>query len=244
MSDRPHIIAVIPARYASVRFPGKMLADLNGLPLVVRTWQNTKRCTMIDHVLVATDDERIATAIQDAGGEAILTDPALPSGTDRIHAAILGQPGDIVVNVQGDEPLLPPQLVDDTVRLLLDHTEADASTAATPATERDYTDPNVVKVARAENGRALYFSRAPIPYQREGGVPGNLALRHIGLYVYRRETLNQFCMLRPSPLEECEKLEQLRLLEDGGTMVVHLADDAGPGGVDTPDDLERVRSLM
>ncbi|MCB2211917.1 3-deoxy-manno-octulosonate cytidylyltransferase [bacterium] len=244
MSDRPHIIAVIPARYASVRFPGKMLADLNGLPLVVRTFQNTKRCTMIDDVLVATDDERIVAAIQAAGGDAILTDPALPSGTDRIHAAILGQPGDIVVNVQGDEPLLPPELVDDTVRMLLDHPEADASTAATPATERDYTDPNVVKVACAENGRALYFSRAPIPHQREGGVPDKLALRHIGLYVYRRETLNQFCMLTPSPLEACEKLEQLRLLEDGGTMVVHVTGDAGPGGVDTAEDLERVKSLM
>lgn len=221
-----------------------MLADLAGEPLVVRTWRNTMLCETVERVLVATDDERIAAVIRDAGGETIMTDPELPSGTDRIHAAMQGQDGDIIVNVQGDEPLLPPKLVDDTVRLLIDHPDADAATAATPLCEAEYNDPNVVKVARATNGQALYFSRAPIPHKRGGGMPEALALRHIGLYVYKRETLERFCSLPLSPLEECEKLEQLRLLEDGGTMLVHVTDDAGPGGIDTPEDLERVSKFL
>jgi 3-deoxy-manno-octulosonate cytidylyltransferase (CMP-KDO synthetase) len=244
MTETQHIVAVIPARYASTRFPGKMLANMGGEPLVVRTWRNTLRCETIDRVLVATDDEQIAQVIREAGGEVIITDPDLPSGTDRIHAAMLGQNGDVIVNVQGDEPMLPPTLVDDTVRLLIDQPEADAATAATPLHEAEYNDPNVVKVACAVNGKALYFSRAPIPHQRGGGMPAGQALRHIGLYVYKRETLERFCSLTPSPLEQCEKLEQLRLLEDGGTMLVHVADDAGPGGIDTPEDLERVSRFL
>ncbi|HEX05121.1 MAG TPA: 3-deoxy-manno-octulosonate cytidylyltransferase [Bacteroidetes bacterium] len=238
------MIAVIPARFASTRFPGKMLADLAGEPLVLRTWRNTLLCKTVERVIVATDDERIASIIHEAGGEAVMTDPELPSGTDRINQAISELEADIVVNVQGDEPMLPAELVDNTVALLLNNPEADAATAATPLRVEEYTDPNVVKITCTEQNKALYFSRAPIPYSRDSEMPEDLALRHIGLYVYRRNTLTRFCSLPPSPLEECERLEQLRLLEDGGTMLVHIAQNAGPGGIDTPTDLERVRQVL
>jgi 3-deoxy-manno-octulosonate cytidylyltransferase (CMP-KDO synthetase) len=244
MAETHHIVAVIPARFASTRLPGKMLANLAGVPLILRTWRNTLRCETIDQVMVATDDERIATVIREAGGEVVMTDPKLPSGTDRIHAAMNGKAGDIVVNVQGDEPLLPSELVDETVRMLIANPDADAATAATPIRALELADPNVVKVARTKDNRALYFSRAAIPHQRGGGVSERHSFRHIGLYVYRRETLTRFCSLAPSPLEKCEKLEQLRLLEDGGTMLVHVADEAGPGGIDTPSDLERVTKVL
>ncbi|MBS1262635.1 MAG: 3-deoxy-manno-octulosonate cytidylyltransferase [Calditrichaeota bacterium] len=237
------VVAVIPARFASTRLPGKMLADVAGKPLVARTIETVLRCGTPDQVLVATDDDRIAAVARDAGVEAVLTDPEHPSGSDRIHAAIAGREADIVVNVQGDEPAMPPEMIDGTVRLLLERPDAGVATAASPLDVRAWSNPNVVKIAVAADGRALYFSRAPIPRSRDGRFPSRHAHRHVGLYVFRRPALDRFCSLPPSPLEKLEKLEQLRLLEDGRVVVVHLVLDAGPGGVDTAEDLQRMRTL-
>ena len=246
---------VIPARYASTRLPGKPLLDIGGVPMIQRVM--ARACaSSAREVLVATDDERIAAAVSDprAAGRTItvMTDPALPSGTDRVAAVAQerGWPDDtVVVNVQGDEPFLPPRLIDQVAGLLEKDRTAAIATLATPIdTLEDFLDPNVVKVVMARDGAALYFSRAPIPWTRDGSV-SSLAgqrefggsLRHVGMYAYRVGALRRLTAMPPSGYELREKLEQLRALEAGLRIVVApCAEPPGPG-VDTEIDLQRAR---
>lgn len=246
---------VIPARYASTRLPGKPLLDIAGQPMIQRVVE--RACaSAADEVLVATDDARIAAAVHDPRrpGQAIavLTDPALPSGTDRVAAvaAARGWSDDtVVVNLQGDEPFMSAVLIEQAAGLLLRDAAAGIATLATPvATLEDFLDPNVVKVVRADDGAALYFSRAPIPWSRDGaaaGLPSQTefdgALRHVGLYAYRVGALKRITRLAPSSLEQREKLEQLRALQAGIRIAVAVCVEAPAPGVDTPADLQRAR---
>jgi 3-deoxy-manno-octulosonate cytidylyltransferase (CMP-KDO synthetase) len=247
---------VIPARYASTRLPGKPLADIGGRPMIQRVVEQAA-ASGADEIWVATDDERIAAAVRDPRDPsrrvAMLTDPALPSGTDRVAAVAEARGWDdasIVVNVQGDEPFLPPALVDQAARLLDQDPEAGIATLATPVgTLEEFLDPNVVKVVTAADGTALYFSRAPIPWTRDGadgGIAGQRehggAMRHVGLYAYRVGVLRRMMKLPPSALEQREKLEQLRALEHRVRIVVGCCAEQPAPGVDTPDDLERARA--
>jgi len=239
------VVAVIPARYASSRFPGKALAEIAGKPMVQHVVERAAQAKTVGRVLLATDDERIAAAVRAFGTEAVLTDPSHPSGTDRIAEAIRGIPCDLVVNVQGDEPLLPLAMVDETVEPFFADPALEMATVCRAIEDpKDLADPNVVKVVRDLEGYALYFSRAPVPHAREG-QPGAGARpsKHLGLYVYRREFLFRFTAWKPTPLEEAERLEQLRALEHGVRIkVVETRHDSV--GVDTPEDLARVRRLL
>lgn len=251
------VLVVIPARFGSSRFPGKALADIHGRPLIVRVADNARGVRRADRVVVATDDERIRDAVTRAGHDCELT-AAHPTGTDRIAEVAARHDAALVVNLQGDEPLLPPADVDALVAAMWDNPDWDIGTCAhafgagaaggagnagpAGAAAADWADPNVVKVVTARDGRALYFSRAPIPGMFPGGsTPGHgVALRHVGIYAYRREALLRFAALAPTPLERAEGLEQLRALENGMRIGV-VPIGAGPVGVDTPADLERVR---
>jgi 3-deoxy-manno-octulosonate cytidylyltransferase (CMP-KDO synthetase) len=236
--------AVIPARYASTRFPGKPLADLAGKPMVVRVCERA-RASGAQPVCVATDDERIATAVRAAGFEARMTRADHPSGTDRIAeaAAQLGlADAAIVVNVQGDEPLIAPQLIARVAGALAANAEAAVATACHPITDAaEIANPNVVKAVLNAKGEALYFSRAPIPYARQGEPR---ALRHVGIYAYRVGFLKRYASLAPSPLEAAEQLEQLRVLWHGYRIAAVIEEGAMPPGVDTPADLQAVLELL
>lgn len=240
---------IIPARLASTRLPNKPLADLGGKPMVVRVAERAA-LSGAAAVVVATDDTSIAEACRLHGVRAEMTRADHPSGTDRIAevAAAMQLPANaVVVNVQGDEPLIEPSLIADTARLVSG--AVPMSTAAHPiGAEGDLFNPNVVKVVLDKAGRALYFSRAPIPWCRdtfslpEKAFPQSYApLRHIGLYAFRNDFLQQYPLLPMSPLEKFEALEQLRVLWNGFPIAVHVINSAPAAGVDTPDDLERVR---
>ena len=247
---------VIPARYASTRLPGKPLLDIGGRTMIQRVVEQAV-ASGADQVLVATDDERIALAVHDprtpSSSIAVMTDAALPSGTDRVAvvARRQGWDGDtIVVNVQGDEPFVPPRLIDQVAGLLASDPLAAIATLATPIESlHDFLDPNVVKVVFAADGAALYFSRAPIPWSRDGAIAGlgsqtdfSGALRHVGLYAYRVGALKRITAMAPSTYEQAEKLEQLRALQAGLRITVALcAEPPGPG-IDTDADLQRARS--
>ena len=237
------VLIVIPARYGSTRFPGKALADLGGRPLVVRVAERAAAVGSADRVVVATDDARIADAVSDAGYEAVLTGEHA-SGSDRVGEVAARIPAGIVVNLQGDEPVFDPADMDRLVAVLREDPGVDISTLAVPFTDPDaWADPNVVKVVCGDAGNALYFSRAPIPgaFPGRAGEPWRRAMLHVGVYAYRAEALKRFLDLPPSPLEETEGLEQLRALEAGLRIrVIRAAGRAG--GVDTPQDLERLRS--
>jgi 3-deoxy-manno-octulosonate cytidylyltransferase (CMP-KDO synthetase) len=245
---------VIPARYASTRLPGKPLADIAGQPMIVRVAAAARRARS-EGVWVATDDERIAAAVRHHGFDAVMTNANHASGTDRI-AEVADQlkwdDADIVVNVQGDEPLLDPVLIEAVANALRGDPDAAMATAAHPlATAADFFNPNVVKVVCDVRSRALYFSRAPIPWDRDrfavsrDALPVDLqARRHIGLYAYRVSFLRRFGQLAASPLEGCEALEQLRALWHGYPIQVVSIDHPPAAGVDTPEDLERVRRLF
>ena len=244
------VTAVIPARYASTRFPGKPLADLGGKPMIQWVCEGAQRCPLIDRVLVATDDHRIADAVTAFGGIAVVTRADHQTGTDRIAEVAAGLPSELIVNVQGDEPLIDPAMIEAAVKPLLDNPTIPMGTLKTPLTSlEEYCNPNVVKVVTDRQGFALYFSRAPIPHPRD--FVNELDTRwhelasakHVGLYVYRRDFLQRFPTLAPTPLEEQEKLEQLRALEHGYR--IYVAETAhAVQGVDTPEDLERVRQLL
>jgi 3-deoxy-manno-octulosonate cytidylyltransferase (CMP-KDO synthetase) len=247
---------VIPARYASTRLPGKPLLDIGGRPMVQCVVE--RACASgADEVLVATDDARIAAVVTDprrAGASiAVMTDPDLPSGTDRVAAVAAARgwnDATVVVNVQGDEPFIPPALIDQAARLLEADPAAGIATLATPVQSlEEFLDPNVVKVVTAQDGAALYFSRAPIPWTRDAAPAGlasqrdhSGALRHVGLYAYRVGTLRRITSLPPSMLEMREKLEQLRALENGVRIVVGNCVQAPVVGVDTAHDLEKARA--
>jgi 3-deoxy-manno-octulosonate cytidylyltransferase (CMP-KDO synthetase) len=226
-------IAVIPARYASVRFPGKVLADRTGKPLIQHVYEQVTAARSVGRVVVAADDERIVHAVEGFGGEAVLTRPDHANGTSRIAevAPALGAP--VIVNVQADEPEIEPGLIDLAVQTLHEHAACVVSTLGSPfSAEEDPADPNIVKVVVGAAGTALYFSRALIPHDRDGtSRPG--PLKHVGMYVYRAEFLETFVGLAPTPLEQAERLEQLRILEHGYDIAVAVA-EARFHGIDTP----------
>jgi 3-deoxy-manno-octulosonate cytidylyltransferase (CMP-KDO synthetase) len=248
-------VVLIPARLASTRLPDKPLADIAGLPMVVRVAQRAAQSAAAQ-VVVAADDVRIVAACEAHGVRALLTRKDHASGSDRLAeaCALLGLADDaIVVNVQGDEPLIDPALINAVAATLAARPDAPMSTAAhaieSPA---DFTNPNVVKTVLDARGNALYFSRAPIPWWRDGFAQGSLAslpeapapLRHIGIYGYRAGFVRQFPLLAPAPVEATEALEQLRVLWHGHRIAVHVSPHAPGPGVDTPEDLARVRALL
>ena len=257
----PDFVALIPARLASTRLPDKPLADIGGVPMIVRVARRAAE-SGASRVVVATDAGSVAHAARAHGIEALMTRADHPSGTDRLAEAAdaLGLPDAcIVVNVQGDEPLIPPVLIADVARALEASPECAIATAAHPVeTADEYLNPNFVKVVTDARGRAAYFSRAPIPFDRDAmkgfpaTLPGALSpelaanppLRHIGLYAYRVSFLRAFPGLARSPLEAIESLEQLRALWHGFQIAVMRVEHAPPGGVDTPEDLERVRARV
>jgi 3-deoxy-manno-octulosonate cytidylyltransferase (CMP-KDO synthetase) len=236
------IVGVIPARFSSTRLPGKALVDIEGVPMVVRVWRRTVSARALNRVVVATDDERIASAVAAAGGEAMMTSPAHRSGTDRIAEVAARMPAGIYVNVQGDLPFIDPADLDALAAPMNADADIAMATLATPIVDAaEWHNPNVVKVVCDERGDALYFSRAPIPWPREGIAPPAEALRHIGVYAYRRDFLLRFAELRPGVLEALEKLEQLRALERGFRIRV-VASVAPSLEVDTAEDLTRART--
>ena len=250
----PSFVAIIPARMASTRLPRKPLADVGGLPLVVRV-AHRARASRAERVVVATDSEEIAQACAAHDVESVITSAQHPTGTDRLaEAAQLLQLNDdaIVVNVQGDEPLIPPTVIDAVAELLAQRADCDIATAAHPlADAADFFSPNVVKVVIDATGHALLFSRAPIPWSRDAfasrqdSLPAGLpTLRHIGLYAYRAGFLRRYPTLAPAAIEEHECLEQLRALWHGYGISVLTLPAALPPGVDTPEDLEKVRALV
>jgi 3-deoxy-manno-octulosonate cytidylyltransferase (CMP-KDO synthetase) len=250
------IVAIIPARFASTRLPGKPLSLIQGKTMIERVHERARAAKRPDRVLVATDDERIAAAVRGFGGEAFLTSPHHASGTDRLAEVARTLEAEIVVNVQGDEPLLDPAGIDAAAEALLADETLEVATLSLPLRSADeMLAASVVKVVTDARGDALYFSRAPIPHLRLGSsgdvreaaaraVACGLARKHVGLYAYRREALLRFASLAPSPLEQAEGLEQLRALEHG--MRIQVVPMTGDGGVavDTPEDLERVRALL
>jgi len=240
------VIGIIPARYASTRLPGKPLVDICGKTMIQRVVEQTRKSSLINDVIVATDDARIESAVKAFHGTVAMTSPALQSGSDRIAAVAKGLDADIIVNIQGDEPLIDPHLIDQTIRLLVDDPDAVAGTAVKKITDQnDISNPNVVKAVLDNRNCALYFSRAPIPFERDPdfGTLGHSFYKHFGLYVYRSDFLQTFTLLRPSRLEQIEKLEQLRILENGYRVKCAVTDyDSFP--VDTPDDLAHVQKLV
>jgi 3-deoxy-manno-octulosonate cytidylyltransferase (CMP-KDO synthetase) len=245
-------VIVIPARYDSTRFPGKPLALLKGIPVIQHVYQNSKGSTSAEEVLVATDSETIFEKVISFGGRAVMTSAEHVSGTDRVAEIARSLSCDIIVNVQGDEPLIRPEMIDDAIGLLSD-SRADIGTLV-KAIERpeEIADPNVVKAVFDHDGFALYFSRAPVPYHRDAwkdlsasGIPRSpfKVYKHIGIYSYRRDILLRLTGMKPSALEEIEKLEQLRAIENGIKIKVKetLWETAG---IDTPRDLERVERWL
>ena len=252
MAPREFIV-VIPARYASSRLPGKPLAEIAGEPMVAHVWRQACQSGAA-RVVVATDDARIADAMAPCGAEVVMTAAEHLSGTDRLaEVAERLELADesVLVNAQGDEPLIPPVLIDQVAERLFDDPEASIATLAEPIADVEALfNPNVVKVVRALSGRALYFSRAPIPWDRDAFtkrptlLETDAWLRHIGIYAYRASFLAEYRDWQPSPLERLEQLEQLRALHYGHVIQVALARVPNPAGVDTAEDLARVRALL
>jgi 3-deoxy-manno-octulosonate cytidylyltransferase (CMP-KDO synthetase) len=239
----PFVVGVIPARYGSSRLPGKALVDLQGKPLLYHVYRRSSRARSLNRVLIATDDERIHETALAFGAESVMTGKGHRSGTDRIAEAIQDLAADIVVNIQGDEPLIDFLAIDQVVALLQEDSAADMATLKAPISSIvDLGNPNVVKVVTDEKGYALYFSREPIPYLRKKEDLSQ-HYRHVGLYAYRRDFLIQFTKWSPSQLEILEDLEQLRALEHGAKIKVGLT-ETHAFGVDTPEDLERIRKLV
>ena len=236
-NEVPRATAIIPARYASVRFPGKVLADKTGKPLLEHVYERVCRAELVERVIIAADDRRIIKAVEDFGGEAIMTRSDHPNGTNRIAEVAHSLSAELVVNVQADEPEIEPELIDRAVRVLEDHPECVMSTlAARFSPDEDPADPNIVKVALDASSRAKSFSRALITPDHDGGdEPG--PLKHVGLYVYRREFLLLYPTLDPTPLERQERLEQLRVLEHGFSIAVGVV-SVLHHGIDTPQQYE------
>lgn len=245
-------VVVIPARYASTRLPGKPLVDIAGKPMVQHVWERAMQ-SAAEQVVVATDDERIADVVRGFGGDVAMTRVDHPSGTDRLQEVALQlglKNNEAVVNVQGDEPLIPPAAINQVADILLKNTRAEMATLCEAIhDETHFRDPNMVKVVCNEHGEALYFSRAPIAYPRDGlltvnGVTLPWGYRHIGIYAYRAAFLHRYVSWPPCDLEQTEKLEQLRALYKGCVIQVAEAREKIPAGVDTAHDLEMVRRLF
>jgi len=240
-----NVVVVIPARYGSSRLPGKPLISLGGKPMIQRVYERAKLAQRVNRVIVATDDERIVKAVQGFGGEARMTRADHRTGTERVAEVAAHESGDVFVNVQGDEPLLDPAAVDTAVAALLEEPQATIATVATPIkTPGDIMDPNVCKVVLDFDENALYFSRAPIPWVRDTGNKMQVRhLKHLGLYVFRRDALLEYPTLPQGELERIEQLEQLRWLENGWKIrVAEVEHDAV--SVDVPEDVARVEKLL
>lgn len=249
----PSVTVVIPARYGSTRLPGKPLIDLHGKTMIQRVVERALT-SEASRVIVATDDARIAKAVNSEGVMVAMTAASHQSGTDRVQEAIanLGlNDEDVVVNVQGDEPLIPPEVIDQAATLLQQHADCGVSTLYEPISDfADVFNPNIVKVVTDNKGHALYFSRAPIPWERgrfDGGAPSGEArgwLRHLGIYAFKYWALAEFVSLAPSRLEKLESLEQLRFLENGISIAIDRSCREIPAGIDTASDVERVRNYL
>jgi len=236
------IVGAIPARYGSTRLPGKPLLPIAGRPMIEHVYARVARARGLDRVVVLTDDERIAKAVEGFGGEVEMTPGDCASGTDRIaFAARRWEAAKAIINIQGDEPLIDPEEVSRIAEHLAANPGDPVVTLATPATPEEMGNPNAVKVVLARDGAALYFSRSPIPFPRNAG--GFAPLKHLGIYGYQREALLRLAGLPPSPLERSESLEQLRALENGMGIRV-LTVERGSFGVDTAEDLERVEKIL
>ena len=236
------VAAIIPARYASTRFPGKPLVKIAGKAMVQRVYEAAAE-SAADHVVVATDDARIAECVRAFGGEVAMTRSDHPTGTDRIAEVASGLDAELILNIQGDEPFIPPAVIDRLIAEMVADSAAEMGTIAVPMEPADFANPNAVKVVLDAAGRALYFSRASIPHCRDGGPEAVQPLHHWGIYAFRRNFLFQFIDWPPSALEQCEKLEQLRALENGAKIRV-LVEAEKALGVDTPEDLARVEALI
>ncbi len=241
------VAGIIPARYASTRLPGKALERIGGKPMIQRVFERCRLANTLDLVCVATDDDRIAEVVQGFGGRAIMTSPEHPSGTDRLAEAAQSLEVDVIVNIQGDQPFIDPLMVEEVVQPLLDEPGLEMATLMHPISrQKDLDDPSVVKVVVDLHGNALYFSRSLLPYPQKH-VPHQV-YEHVGLYAYRKEFLLKLAQLPPTPLEQVESLEQLRVLEHGYRLRVvetHCQDHELSGfSVDTRADLERAEALL
>ncbi len=239
-----HVIGMIPARWASTRFPGKPLHIIAGKPLLQHVWERCQKCSKLDSIIVATDDERISTAAQKFGAEVVMTSPHHPTGTDRLAEAAANFPhATHIINIQGDEPMIEPSLIDELAHSLLADTGLSMATAANEITDDALMqDQNVVKVVLKHNNDALYFSRSPLPFRRSES-PELKLYRHKGIYAYRRDFLENFVIWDPSPLELAESLEQLRALENGARIKVIITDDTS-GGIDTLEQANELETLL
>lgn len=236
------VICVIPARYASTRLPGKPLSMICGKPMIQRVYEQACKAEVPEEVVVATDNELVFNAVKAFGGNVLMTSPDHPSGTDRLAEVALSYPDvDVIVNVQGDEPMIPPEVIDDLANAF-DDDDLSMATLKVEMQQDDYNNPAAVKVVTDLNGYALYFSRSQIPYPRN--MPADYKVfKHVGIYAYRRDFLLKYAALTPTPLERAESLEQLRALENGYKIKVLESDFQGVG-VDTPDDLARVNEIF
>ena len=257
MPTNGKILAVIPARWASTRFPGKPIADILGKPMVQWVSEQAQKASLITEVVIATDDKRIYDVVLDFGGKAVMTSPSHQSGTDRVAEAVRNIECDIVVNVQGDEPLIPSENIDRVIKPLLDSGELSVSTLMTAIHSRsEMLDPNICKVVVDNVGCALYFTRAPIPYNRDYGCMNKskidnemganqmiLGYKHIGVYAYKKSFLLKFSNMKTSQLENTEKLEQLRILENRYLIQV-VETEQNSIGVDHPNDLDKIIKSM
>lgn len=238
------VLGVIPARYNSTRLEGKPLADIHGKTMIQRVYENARRALTLRSLVVATDDARIAEAVRRFGGGVVMTGPEHTCGTERVAEVAASSDAAIVVNIQGDEPLLDPRMIDECVQALMANEGAGVSTVVKKIGERGYHDPAVVKTVRDTLGRALYFSRSLIPYPRHRSAEFEV-FEHVGLYAYRRDCLMRLSRLPPAPLEKIEGLEQLRALENG--IAIQAVETSCTGelvSVDTEEDLERVRQIL
>jgi len=235
-------VVIIPARMGSMRFPGKVLADLGGKPVIQHVWENAMR-SKADSVTIAADDPRVEQAVKAFGGQVVMTKPSHPSGSDRVWEAAQSNDAELIVNVQGDEPFLPHEVIDDLIDAMHGPDVPAMGTVVLPCSRADIAaNPNLPKVVLTTDDYALYFSRSMIPYLREGGEETEV-YRHWGIYAYRRETLAKFVSLPEGRLERCEKLEQLRALENGIRIKV-IKTTFDSIGIDTPDDLIRAQEFL
>ncbi len=242
---RMRAAAVIPARYGSTRLEAKPLKDILGRPMIQWVYEAARKASLVDMAVVATDDLRIFSAVEAFGGHAVMTSPHHKSGTDRVAEAAHGIDADIIVNLQGDEPLMKPHMIDAAIRPMLDDPSMKICTIKTEMRDlKEYNDPNAVKVVTDRHGYALYFSRSPLPFARAAFEDAGLKpYKHIGLYVFRKDFLLSFTGLPQTPLEKAECLEQLRALENGFRIQV-VEVDYNPVAVDTAEDLERVKGIL
>lgn len=244
MTGKLKVVGVIPARFGSSRFYGKIIADICGKPMIQRVYERSIKSKLLDQVIVAVDDQRVFDCVQQFGGEAVMTSPDHKSGTDRLAEAIEKIDADIVVNIQGDQPLFDSVMVDEAVRPMIEDPTIKMSTLKVKIGEEDYNDPAVVKVVVDENDFALYFSRSLIPFSRDKGAVD--VYEHVGLYAYRKDFLLEIAKLPQTYLEKTEMLEQLRVMEKGYKIkVIETQSDSFSGiSVDTPEDLAKVEKII